>query len=392
MPNEMLAHLTLSREEAKRRSAGNIRILDGLRDNDRLMIQGPPGSGKSSYAMALAKRKYEAGFSNSLYLCWNELLAAYNDFKFKEAGLQGITVWPYFHFVRHLKSLAGQDPEGLTYADVNTPGGLSRHLTEALDILKDTDKLPKYDYIIVDECQDLFHRGIEHVLDRLSQSKEGVRNGHHGVFYDNTQVFFIEQDRQLYEQAQELLKNGAASYQIDYRYRGVAGAGLYEFIADLESGDVRLDRTYGSDLIVRKYDSTEQMWELMQKTFNEIRNQAGYEDRQMVLLFTSNLSSGIQNRGKLLDDELDKNDEFVRITKDTLTARLPGKIKFTTALTYKGLERDIVVLVVKDLYNEKIDCIHQVLIGASRARIRLYLLIDSESMNRNMEQAEASGI
>ncbi len=38
----------LSQEEAKRRAGDNLRILDGLKDNKRLLIQGPPGSGKSS--------------------------------------------------------------------------------------------------------------------------------------------------------------------------------------------------------------------------------------------------------------------------------------------------------------------------------------------------------
>jgi ATP-dependent exoDNAse (exonuclease V) alpha subunit len=55
-------------------------------------------------------------------------------------------------------------------------------------------------------------------------------------------------------------------------------------------------------------------------------------------------------------------------------------------LTNQGVERDIVVLVVKDFYNHQIDCIHQVLIGASRARIRLYLLIDKESVRQNADR------
>ncbi|MBL0065472.1 MAG: hypothetical protein IPP38_10785 [Bacteroidetes bacterium] len=71
---------------------------------------------------------------------------------------------------------------------------------------------------------------------------------------------------------------------------------------------------------------------------------------------------------------MDLRPEYVRITPGNLCSKLDG-VKFTTALSYKGLERDVVILVMKDLNNQKIDTLYQLLIGASRARIRLYVLV-----------------
>jgi adenylate kinase family enzyme len=217
LPNEVYAHLSLSREEAKKRAVDNIRILDGLRDNERLIVQGPPGSGKSTYAMSLANRRNRQGDGKILYLCWNELLAVYNDFKFKETGNQNVLVSAYFPFIRYLKSVAGFNPDDLNFEEVDRPGGIAAHLREALDKLEEIGQLPEYDYIIVDECQDLFHRGVELIIDRLSRGRNGLIAGRFAIFFDNSQVFSVNLDRERYESAFAKLKSAAASYKIDYR-------------------------------------------------------------------------------------------------------------------------------------------------------------------------------
>ena len=56
-----------------------------------------------------------------------------------------------------------------------------------------------------------------------------------------------------------------------------------------------------------------------------------------------------------------------------------GKIRYTTVLKAKGLERDVIILVCSSL-KQKLNT-YQLFIGASRARCKVYIL--TQNHNRN---------
>lgn len=374
MPNEVLAHLLLSQDEAKRRASDNLRILDGLNENKRILIQGPPGSGKSSYALAMAARKSAEGYRKILYLCWNELLAAYNSYKLRELGIIGAEAWPFYPYVLSLMDRAGLDRMALPPEKLKEPGVLLKALHESLDYLESAGKKPVYDYIIIDEAQDLFNKGIDEVVNRLAAPKDGLINGSYIIFYDNTQAFRQSIDEERYRESLNWFREYAAIYQLYHRYRGTAGNGLYEFISDLDSRSIDPERKYGDDVIIRRWKDEAEALRLLDKTVNEVKNRAGWKPEDLVVLFSSNLVSGLSPRQRPLDEQMDLRPEYVRITPENLCSKLDG-VKFTTALSYKGLERDVVILVMKELYDKKINTLYQLLIGASRARIRVYVLV-----------------
>lgn len=70
----------------------------------------------------------------------------------------------------------------------------------------------------------------------------------------------------------------------------------------------------------------------------------------------------------------------LKISRENLTQPCPDKIKYSTALSYKGLERDSVVLVIKDVFNASIDGLYQLLIGDSKVIDQHYLLLVRESV------------
>lgn len=107
--------------------------------------------------------------------------------------------WPFYRYVLHLMHQAGLDPDTLTVEKIKERGTLLNRVPYALlIILESQGKKPIYDYIIIDEAQDLFNLGIDEVVDRLAAPANGLKNGNYIVFYDNSQAY-----RQAVDEPQE---------------------------------------------------------------------------------------------------------------------------------------------------------------------------------------------
>jgi hypothetical protein len=75
-----------------------------------------------------------------------------------------------------------------------------------------------------------------------------------------------------------------------------------------------------------------------------------------------------------LQTEIEKDNYFELLTPSKLGTKNHG-FWYTSSLKFKGLERDIIILVIKDILNEKSNIMLQLLIGASRAKVKLYVLV-----------------
>jgi hypothetical protein len=79
-----------------------------------------------------------------------------------------------------------------------------------------------------------------------------------------------------------------------------------------------------------------------------------------------------------MDNLLHADIAFEKINTKNVNAP-SEKIMYTTCLKYKGLEKDLAVVVIKDLFDEKIKSFYQMFIGVSRAKVKVILLIDEGS-------------
>ena len=68
-PSRSLSQSRLNLGESERRLEQGLHILHGLSENQRIMVQGPPGSGKSTYAfdliVGLCRSKEKKGFTSA---------------------------------------------------------------------------------------------------------------------------------------------------------------------------------------------------------------------------------------------------------------------------------------------------------------------------------------
>ena len=74
----------------------NIEIIEGLYKNQRILIEGPPGSGKTTLAKAFIDKQQD---KKGIYLCWNNLLMHFTKSMLDERKLSSnIEVITFFRF------------------------------------------------------------------------------------------------------------------------------------------------------------------------------------------------------------------------------------------------------------------------------------------------------
>jgi len=157
--------------------------LDLLADNDRVLVRGGAGTGKTLLAIEEAKRAARSGLK-TLYCCFNRLLAEEVQ-KIVEGNdnIQAQTLHSLCHDLIYRAKLQSRVPNASEfdlftkfYPEVAMEGILKLH----------PDGL--FDELVLDEAQDLLSPGYVDVLDLVL--KNGLRNSRWRAFYDPKQDIY----------------------------------------------------------------------------------------------------------------------------------------------------------------------------------------------------------
>ena len=140
-----------------RHAVQEFELLDMLRDNRHLLVQGGPGTGKTWLALEQAYRLAEADKgSEVLLLCYNRALArTLGELVSKRKTRRGrITVQSWETLARELFSWAR-----IQWKEPEDSEERQRYFTEVvpetmLKIVRDREFLPRFDSLVVDEGQD----------------------------------------------------------------------------------------------------------------------------------------------------------------------------------------------------------------------------------------------
>jgi len=369
-PDTYRSSLKLNLSESDRRLKEGVSILSGLNENRRLIVEGPPGSGKSTYALDIIMRLCKNEGLKGLYLCWNELLLAEMQSRVADPSAEipagRISTKLYFDLTVELGELSG-DRVLIPTKDTIKRGGLRECVKGAVAKTRNARNLEKYDFVVIDEAQDIFDKGIDHVIKALLKVNNPLQNGRYYIFYDDSQDYPGNEDLTHYIRTRDMFRSNAASYNLTSNLRINTGHGLDDFIRDASSGCLDTGKDYGKDVSVKGYETPADAISMIKSCLARETGPGGIMAEDCLVLFTWDLL----RKDSPFVQILEKDEGFELLKPDNYSNSL-ARIRYTTMLKAKGLEKNVIVLVSSSVRDAKDS--FQIFIGASRAKAKLYLL------------------
>lgn len=335
-------------------------ILEALSDNERTLVSGTAGTGKTLLGMEQARRLHWAG-NSVIYLCFNKSISEYVRYQF---GKEGLNIK-----VCTLHSIMSN---GIP-AEADSPEYYEQILPERF--LKSNIKT-EYDYLIVDEGQDLFRERYLPCLGKLV--KGGLKDGSWIIFYDQNQNIY-NNNNQFDACVAALKKCCAASYKLTVNCRNT------KQIADantLMTGVSNIGRAKVNGFKVQylPYQDKEDEHRILDEILVSLKND-GISGSDIIILS----KYSITNKNNCLSKK--------PITKVAGVMKLCGQmwwakqteIRFSTISAFKGLESKAVILIDVDGFTENAFRMLNY-VAISRASVLLYILYDKskESERQNM--------
>lgn len=339
---------------------GNLDILEGLARNKRILIEGGPGTGKTTMAKAFIKKHKGA---KGLYLCHNILLAKKMERDLFQEQLTNCEVFTYGRFITSL--------------------GLSGEQSISADDLSNAKNYKIYDFIIIDEAQDIIDKGIDVILNSFTTGiGNGLESGAYLVFYDIEQGYNSNYRR--LESVVDDLQRYAVHYKLNENKRIVTNKQLVKIANDflqVESNDEykgyikKLSEKSIPNLMVQLSDSTK----TLSMAFRNAISKSEDKKNTVVLVhsdFKHRPASKDDHSMTLYDALSCKPGTHTLDEKDVEYPDL-SSVPFTSILKYKGLETNKVILVIPyDLitYNLR-NFLFEVYVGFTRAMMELQVIV-----------------
>ncbi len=319
----------------------NLDLYACIKSNRKIMVEGGPGSGKTTFAMAFIDERRE---KKGLFVCWNRLLRV----KIKKK--------------LYYRNLHKCDVVGFASVSLDKLEGF-------------TNK--KYDYIVIDEGQDLFEKGIDQFINKVLDNGEGLSFGNILLLYDIDQSYSCRSTE--VRDYEFLLRDYFAHFKLTDNKRSAQFPAI-KFLADqiihgqLKSfNNLKLEGQNGVNLTT--FNSKKKLFHFLRNNIKTRLRDSNDECSGMnsILLVESIMFNSTEQKDGLDIDLIDiPNTE--ELSEDNIGIE-DNILRYTSPLKFKGLESKFIFLVCHDIneYNY-----YELYVGITRAIFQIQILVIHE--------------
>lgn len=377
IPTPLWRDIKKASEEIAYFTNEQYRALDQMDGNPRLIFTGAAGTGKTLLALEKSRRNFYSK-QRTLLLCFNRLLGARLR---KEVAsidpsgeyLQADSIHKYFSRVINNAGLKAQlDRQSAG----KNPGDVYNELIPSL-FMTALEKLPmeKFDSLVIDEGQDLLNENYLLALECVL--KGGLRDGNWAVFLDpggQAKLF----NRYSLEAFDYLKSLGAPLYKLDLNVRNTLQiATQASIISGFPAGKTRIEGPRVEyKLCSGKVDMAIKTVELVERLVED----ESVPPSSITILSTQNIGSMSLFAAGV------KVPRYMEVaTESSVVEETPGKIYYTSAQSYKGLENDLVIFTDVDSFDGDF-CEAVNYVAMTRAREKLYVLMNKKLNGKYQER------
>lgn len=160
-------------------------VVQHMPYNDAMFVKGPPGSGKTHIAILRLNVLINEGYSNILFLLYNHSMYGFLSNIFRKMGLKQTveinTKDKYFYDLALTKGYS-RSSEGSYEAYESVYDKRLKHI-------EGQSSLPRYDVIVIDECQDFSLRELK-ILEKMCSKIIAVGDSEQSVYGKNSGSFY----------------------------------------------------------------------------------------------------------------------------------------------------------------------------------------------------------
>lgn len=355
--------LEKAEKEIIRLTHQQARVLDCLKSNDHIAINGAAGTGKTVLAVEYAKKEAAKG-KRVLFIAFNKNLvrSVRDDLK----GCKNIDVYNIHNFFDQILPFSKKKFEELNSEYYNTYWP-----EKCYDILGDMSDEEKekytYDVLVIDEAQDIIAVNYIMVMDMLL--KGGFKNGRWAIFYDEKQNIYNEN----FDEGIKMLKeNNFLIYDLTINCRNTQNIAAYNSaVTETEMPELN-DNLEGEDVEFIGYDSIDEL-RLSVKNLLKKWNAAQLDKSNVVFLSPTKYSKSDLNAAMGSNFKINKlNDDYIPQYNVPIYSTIHG---------FKGLDSAIIVLLDADkIYSGQYSRLLYTAI--SRAKAKLYILSNNKSIDK----------